>query len=814
MFRGSPLRIVIIVFILLLTLMVPMPAYSILPSAFFTTQSIDGKENIGTITLCTGSWFFIGNEPQNQYTNTCATFTPPVYVVGWPDNATANPPSNYIFDHWELDGRSYSNENPITVWGSDAPPPHWKAVFRLQEAGGRYLVGEVKFTGTVIDVDVNPARDPAVIWIVKVDEVFNGEIKVDDVLPVWVVPFGGSSPREVDYDVIPGDKVEVYGYLTIGVNGASVEITESRHYFRKIEPSVRFRGKVVVVFEPDYAVNIEEVLEDPTGRLKTGDGTLNTVYGQGQVIGRIQVGSYVEVYGEIGGTWTAIGEYRPPTGIIHQIWIHKSNHYIKLIGQELSIDVWTDKGGQGRGNLNGGQYTVGETVNLYCSLNTNVDRMRLVVIRPDGSEVVVFDGARDAGTHSFSGTAEQPTGEKRVICEAWKDGQHLRDEVRFTVRDKLITLTEYQWEDAIPTTLEKILEFFKLKTISMKGTFMAFLDPADSISTAQLHIEAIYLECSLESKPKSETITFNMVKKGGGFAADVELSTWWPVGAIEWIIALILRDPKAILEQLASEAIRLGPDFIICLGTEKLYTSARVVKVSGQTVDGSSFEIALDIKLRTTLEQLQEEAEKETYLYTVILSPLALSVVDEMGRRTGFYEGKELNEIPNSVYLGSPGKLQLVIVLSPRTSYRIELEFMGEGNYTLIVGRSVKGAVAEQLVVKGERTRVGSKEVYEVTVEPKGIVVVQQVSDATTTTTMMTTTTPVITTVTFTTSPTYYTTYVPQTIYTQPDNRQTQLQFLQYIAAISVSAAIAVVVLGILTRRIRRRKPRIVSTSY
>lgn len=102
-------------------------------------------------------------------------------------------------------------------------------------------------------------------------------------------------------------------------------------------------------------------------------------------------------------------------------------------GQGLSIDVWTERGGQGRGNLAGGQYTVGETVNLYCSLNTNVDRMRLVVIKPDGSELVVFDGARDAGTHSFSRTAGQPTGERRVICEAWKDGQHSSDEVRFTV---------------------------------------------------------------------------------------------------------------------------------------------------------------------------------------------------------------------------------------------------------------------------------------------------------------------------------------------------------------------------------------------
>lgn len=110
-------------------------------------------------------------------------------------------------------------------------------------------------------------------------------------------------------------------------------------------------------------------------------------------------------------------------------------YYLSLtvtpVTQQVSVDVWTDKGGQGRGNLDGGQYTVGESITFYCSVNINVDRMRVIVIRPDGTRDTVYDAGRSAGTHSFPSIVGPPPGGRRVICEAWRGDQYSSDEVRF-----------------------------------------------------------------------------------------------------------------------------------------------------------------------------------------------------------------------------------------------------------------------------------------------------------------------------------------------------------------------------------------------
>jgi len=113
--------------------------------------------------------------------------------------------------------------------------------------------------------------------------------------------------------------------------------------------------------------------------------------------------------------------------------------------QTLTVDVWTDKGGQGIGNLNGGQYSIGESVTLYCSANINVDSLRIRVIRPDGVVLTALErGPSPAGTYQASGTVGEPAGERRVICEARSGGQTSSDEVRFTVQQRATaTVTVY-----------------------------------------------------------------------------------------------------------------------------------------------------------------------------------------------------------------------------------------------------------------------------------------------------------------------------------------------------------------------------------
>jgi hypothetical protein len=85
--------------------------------------------------------------------------------------------------------------------------------------------------------------------------------------------------------------------------------------------------------------------------------------------------------------------------------------------------VWTNKGGEGRGNYDGGQYHVGETITFYCSVNINVDSLKIKVIRPDGVQLTALElGPSPAQTYQTSATAES-TGEGRVICEAVSGGQ-------------------------------------------------------------------------------------------------------------------------------------------------------------------------------------------------------------------------------------------------------------------------------------------------------------------------------------------------------------------------------------------------------
>jgi hypothetical protein len=113
----------------------------------------------------------------------------------------------------------------------------------------------------------------------------------------------------------------------------------------------------------------------------------------------------------------------------------------------LILDVWTNKGGQGQNNLDGGQYTVGESITLYCEFYFEPPPrfLRIILIRPDGSQVIVFN--RDnppAGTYSVSGTVGEPAGERIVICEAFYDDFLVRDEVRFSVQQRAtVTVTVY-----------------------------------------------------------------------------------------------------------------------------------------------------------------------------------------------------------------------------------------------------------------------------------------------------------------------------------------------------------------------------------
>jgi len=101
---------------------------------------------------------------------------------------------------------------------------------------------------------------------------------------------------------------------------------------------------------------------------------------------------------------------------------------------QVTVDVWTNKGGRGVGNTNGGTYVIGEYIEICFSVNANVDRLRLYVITPDGRVYVYYDRSITAGGRCIGGWEVGPPGVQRVIVEAWIGGVHVAyDEVDYNV---------------------------------------------------------------------------------------------------------------------------------------------------------------------------------------------------------------------------------------------------------------------------------------------------------------------------------------------------------------------------------------------
>jgi hypothetical protein len=99
------------------------------------------------------------------------------------------------------------------------------------------------------------------------------------------------------------------------------------------------------------------------------------------------------------------------------------------------VDVWTNKGGQGNMNPDGGQYTIGESITIYCEVRNPASVLRIELIRPDGSKVVVLNRYDvQAGTYSVTGTVGEPTGVRIVRCWAIFDDVASNDDVGFNVQ--------------------------------------------------------------------------------------------------------------------------------------------------------------------------------------------------------------------------------------------------------------------------------------------------------------------------------------------------------------------------------------------
>jgi hypothetical protein len=347
----------------------------------------------------------------------------------------ANVPEGYVFDGWLFYGTQYGGQPPPIEF-EDPGSPSTKVIIRGGGTIATIFKWIVKLRGTVAQDSMNEYE-----IYVRIDELLldtSGRLRLGE--EIWIRnPASNWQPGWVK----EGDRVEIYGLgFCMGdplCQRHGIVIKWPMHYVRRIEASgVKFRG--VVWTEPntpyDIEVMIDEVLLDPEGRLSPGslahvDIAENT--SKCECDWPLHRGDRVEVYAR--HYWYGyMGEYAVG------VWIYSrdnpSDGYIRRLEPTAPVvDVWTNKGGQGIGNLNGGQYSIGESVTLYCSTSTNIDSLRIRLVRPDGTkeETALEVGPSPAGTSGVSRNAEEPVGEWRVICEAQSGGQTSSDEVRFTV---------------------------------------------------------------------------------------------------------------------------------------------------------------------------------------------------------------------------------------------------------------------------------------------------------------------------------------------------------------------------------------------
>ena len=204
----------------------------------------------------------------------------------------------------------------------------------------------VKIRATTVDTSMFQSVG---FFVAQIDEIPKdgdptGRLKIGDRIsidPGDCMPLSAHPDCKIDWPVNKGDKIEVYGRVQFppnvqpGLNlAAGIWVGPLPQYLIKIKPQadVKYRGNVAQIFGRDYAVTVKEVLDDSSHTLKDGDKTWVTVSGKGQVVGNIQAGSYVEVYGELNPVIS-------PGTSSYQVNVYQSYHYIKSLQEYIKSAI-------------------------------------------------------------------------------------------------------------------------------------------------------------------------------------------------------------------------------------------------------------------------------------------------------------------------------------------------------------------------------------------------------------------------------------------------------------------------------------------
>jgi len=117
---------------------------------------------------------------------------------------------------------------------------------------------------------------------------------------------------------------------------------------------------------------------------------------------------------------------------------------VSSILPKISVDVWTNKGGKGIGNIDGGSYDFGENAILHCSIDGDASYLKVWIEKPDKNMIILFENfSVKAGSYEFKIVMGEPEGEwklKAVACPAGLSCSTeeilSRDEIRYYVKER------------------------------------------------------------------------------------------------------------------------------------------------------------------------------------------------------------------------------------------------------------------------------------------------------------------------------------------------------------------------------------------
>jgi hypothetical protein len=280
-----------------------------------------------------------------------------------------------------------------------------------------------------------------------------------------------------------------------------------------------------------------------------------------------------------------------------------------------------------------------------------------------------------------------------------------------------ITLKKYSYFDEVFNALILLLEFLGIKDRALSGRFYVELEPIERVAQVKMELKLGYVTVD-EFKgwtfpSKWETKTYQMKKVDSGFEAKFDISTWWPLNAFYVIGILIYSGIEGLQAELVKKAF-LPKVRSHLTGNEPIYLTAEITKITVIDIDGNSFEFPINKKIKTAIEKWFEALPaEEKWMYSMVLSPVALSIVDPEGKRIGYFGGKLYKEIERAFVSPSDWTFQFILITSPKIGeYKIEVEGLENGEFSLYAGFVMNGKEVTHVIKEKESITKGTMKTF------------------------------------------------------------------------------------------------------